>query len=157
MQLAATVSSLINGGRRVTPHFWHPGTGPGRSPLKSARIPLGGADSFGGDFGNRAGDFKGGGERRFGENAAIEGYSIGGKTATSETIPRSAHRYISSFLGFTPAENPTVLGICVIHNPQGVYYGGTVAAPVIRDIFANILPYLGVERTETVSTETEAG
>ena len=92
-----------------------------------------------------------------GKNAAIEGYSIGGKTATSETIPRSAHRYISSFLGFTPAENPTVLGICVIHNPQGVYYGGTVAAPVIRDIFANILPYLGVERTETVSTETEAG
>ena len=92
-----------------------------------------------------------------GKNAAIEGYSIGGKTATSETIPRSAHRYISSFLGFTPAENPTVLGICVIHNPQGVYYGGTVAAPVIRDIFANILPYLGVERTETVGTETEAG
>ena len=92
-----------------------------------------------------------------GKNAAIEGYSIGGKTATSETIPRSAHRYISSFLGFTPAENPTVLGICVIHNPQGVYYGGTVAAPVIRDIFANIIPYLGVERTETVGTETEAG
>ena len=93
-----------------------------------------------------------------GKNAAIEGYSIGGKTATSETIPRSAHRYISSFLGFTPAENPTVLGICVIHDPQGVYYGGTVAAPVIRDIFENILPYLGVEREAPVTdAQGEAG
>ena len=93
-----------------------------------------------------------------GKNAAIEGYSIGGKTATSETIPRSAHRYISSFLGFTPAENPTVLGICVIHDPQGVYYGGTVAAPVIRDIFENILPYLGVKREEPVTdVQGEAG
>ena len=90
-----------------------------------------------------------------GKNAAIEGYSIGGKTATSETIPRSAHRYISSFLGFTPAENPTVLGICVIHNPQGVYYGDTIAAPVIRDVFTNILPYLGIEKTEEKAYTTE--
>ncbi|MFQ9153470.1 MAG: penicillin-binding transpeptidase domain-containing protein [Blautia sp.] len=76
-----------------------------------------------------------------------------GKTATSETIPRSAHRYISSFLGFTPAENPTVLGICVIHDPQGVYYGGTVAAPVIRDIFAKYpaLPWSGTNGNEPVT------
>ena len=80
-----------------------------------------------------------------GKNAAIEGRTIGGKTATSQTLPRSANRYISSFLGFTPAENPQVLGICLIHDPQGVYYGGTIAAPVIRDIFDNILPYMGIE------------
>ena len=80
-----------------------------------------------------------------GKNAAIEGRSIGGKTATSQTLPRSANRYISSFLGFTPSENPQVLGICVIHNPQGIYYGGTIAAPVIKEVFENILPYMGIE------------
>ena len=79
-----------------------------------------------------------------GKNAYLEGYSIGGKTATSQTLPRSANRYISSFLGFTPAEHPTVLGLCIIRNPQGVYYGGTICAPVIRDIFSNVLPYLGI-------------
>ena len=89
-----------------------------------------------------------------GRNAKIEGYHIGGKTATSETLPRSANRYISSFLGFAPAENPTVLGICVIHNPQGTYYGGTIAAPVIREIFENVLPYLGIERDEILPEQT---
>ena len=157
VQLAATVSSLINGGRRVTPHFGIQVRDRDGALLKVLEYPLGERILSEETSETVRGISKGGGERRFGKNAAIEGYSIGGKTATSETIPRSAHRYISSFLGFTPAENPTVLGICVIHNPQGVYYGGTVAAPVIRDIFANILPYLGVERTETVSTETEAG
>ena len=81
-----------------------------------------------------------------GKNAAIEGYQIGGKTATSQTLPRSANKYISSFIGFAPADDPQVLGMCIIYNPQGVYYGGTIAAPVIRDIFENILPYLGVEK-----------
>ena len=89
-----------------------------------------------------------------GKNAKIEGYSIGGKTATSQTLPRSANRYISSFLGFAPAENPQVLGLCIIHNPQGIYYGGTIAAPVIRSIFENILPYLGIEK-DISQTETE--
>ena len=90
-----------------------------------------------------------------GKNAYIAGYHIGGKTATSETLPRSANKYISSFLGFAPADDPKVIGICVIHNPQGVYYGGTIAAPVIRDIFANIFPYLGIERDPTPQ-ETES-
>ena len=76
----------------------------------------------------------------------IEGYAIGGKTATSQTLPRSANRYISSFLGFAPAEDPQILGLCIIHDPKGIYYGGTVAAPVIRGIFENILPYLGIEK-----------
>ena len=83
----------------------------------------------------------------YGKNAIIEGYEIGGKTATSQTLPRSAHKYISSFVGFAPADNPQVLALCIIYNPQGVYYGGTIAAPVVRTIFENILPYLGIEKT----------
>lgn len=146
MQMATTVSSLVNGGRRITPHF-----------------------------GVRVLDEKGEEVKRFryeekknivsketsatmrmllesvvsegsGKNAYIEGYKIGGKTATSQTLPRSANRYISSFIGFAPADNPQVLGMCVIYNPQGVYYGGTIAAPVIKNIFESILPYLGIEK-----------
>ena len=90
-----------------------------------------------------------------GKNAYIEGYKIGGKTATSQTLPRSANRYISSFLGFTPTDNPQVLGVCIIDNPQGVYYGGTIAAPVMRGIFENVLPYLGIEKSE-VTAENES-
>ena len=82
-----------------------------------------------------------------GSKAYIEGYRIGGKTATSQTLPRSAHKYISSFIGFAPADNPQVLALIVIHNPQGIYYGGTIAAPVVKTIFENILPYLGIEMT----------
>ena len=78
----------------------------------------------------------------------VAGFHIGGKTATSQTLPRSAKKYIASFVGFAPAENPEVLALIVIHNPQGVYYGGTIAAPVIKTIFENILPYLGIEKTE---------
>ena len=81
-----------------------------------------------------------------GKNAYIEGYKIGGKTATSQILPRSAKKYISSFIGFAPADNPQVLAMLVIHDPQGIYYGGTIAAPVVKDIFENILPYLGIEK-----------
>ena len=81
-----------------------------------------------------------------GKNGAVEGYRIGGKTATSQTLPRSANKYISSFLGFAPADNPQILGMCIIYNPQGIYYGGTIAAPVMREIFENVLPYLGIEK-----------
>ena len=80
-----------------------------------------------------------------GKNAYLEGYRIGGKTATSETLPRSANKYISSFLGFAPADDPQVLALVIIHDPKGVYYGGTIASPVVKDIFENVLPYLGIE------------
>ena len=81
-----------------------------------------------------------------GKNGAVEGYRVGGKTATSQTLPRSANKYMSSFIGFAPADDPQVLGMCIIYNPQGVYYGGTIAAPVISKIFENVLPYLGIEK-----------
>ena len=90
-----------------------------------------------------------------GNKAYIEGYRIGGKTATSQTLPRGTNKYISSFVGFAPADDPQVLAMCIIHNPQGVYYGGTIAAPVIRDIFENILPYLGIERQKSAE-QTES-
>ena len=139
IQLAATVSSLINGGRRITPHF-------GVSVLEadgSSGIKL--------EYPAEEGIISEETSKTVrqilekvvaegsGRNAKIQGIAVGGKTATSQTLPRSANRYISSFLGFMPAKNPQVLGLCIIHDPQGVYYGGTIAAPVIRSIFENIL------------------
>lgn len=145
IQLATTVSSLINGGKRITPHFGVRVTDREGNLVKTL------------DYKEQTGIVtpEVSEEVRYilekvvsegsGKNAAIEGRTIGGKTATSQTLPRSANRYISSFLGFTPADNPQVLGICVIHDPQGIYYGGTIAAPVIKDIFENILPYMGID------------
>ena len=146
IQLATTVSSLINGGRRITPHF-------GVEVLSAE--------------GKKVKTFRYNAKKHIvsektsqtmrellesvvaegsGKNAYVEGYRIGGKTATSQTLPRSANKYISSFVGFAPADDPQILGMCVIYNPQGVYYGGTIAAPVIGKIFENILPYLSIEK-----------
>lgn len=146
VQMAATVSSLINGGYRVPPHFGvqvldakgkkietlHEGRGKrivSEETSKTMQKLLESVVSEGS-----------------GKNAYVEGYSIGGKTATSQTLPRSANKYISSFIGFAPAQDPQILGMCVIYDPQGIYYGGTIAAPVIGDIFENIFPYLGIEK-----------
>ena len=142
IQLVTTVSSIINGGTRVTPHFGVSVQDADGNTVKTfsyethenictaetsetMRYLLDKVVSEG-----------------TGKNAKIEGFSIGGKTATSQTLPRSDHKYISSFLGFAPADNPQVLVLVVINNPQGIYYGGTIAAPVAKEIFENILPYL---------------
>ena len=145
LQLATTVSTLVNGGKRVTPHLGVRVLNTDGKTVKTfsykeeqvvsektsetMRELLESVVSQG--TGNRA---------------YIEGYEIGGKTATSQTLPRSANKYISSFVGFAPAENPEVLALVVIHNPKGIYYGGTIAAPVIQTVFENILPYLGIEK-----------
>ena len=148
IQLAATVSSIINGGIRVTPHLGvkvqkEDGT------LKDVYQYTEQERILSKETSEKMREILeqvvSGGS---GKNAAIEGYLIGGKTATSETLPRSAHKYISSFIGFAPADDPQVVGLCVIRNPSGVYYGGTIAAPVIRDVFENVLPYLGIEAAE---------
>ena len=154
VQLATTVSSLINGGRRITPHFGVAVLNPDGTEGKKLEFPVK-EGIVSEETSKKVREIletvvSQGSEK----NAKIEGYSIGGKTATSQTLPRSANRYISSFLGFAPAENPQVLGLCIIHNPQGIYYGGTIAAPVIRSIFENILPYLGIEK-DISQTETE--
>lgn len=146
IQVATMVSSTINGGVRVTPHLgvrvlnedgdvvkefsYETERVLSKETSQTMKELLESVVSEGG-----------------GKNAIIEGYEIGGKTATSQTLPRSAHKYISSFVGFAPADNPQVLALCIIYNPQGVYYGGTIAAPVVRTIFENILPYLGIEKT----------
>lgn len=150
IQLAATVSSLVNGGTRVTPHFGvdvidddgtlietlEYKTKEGILSKETSELVCEILESVVSEGS--------------GKNAYIEGYKVGGKTATSQTLPRSANRYISSFLGFTPTDNPQVLGVCIIDNPQGVYYGGTIAAPVMRGIFENVLPYLGIEKSEVI-------
>ena len=146
IQLATTVSALVNGGRRVTPHF-------GMEVLS--------------EEGKKVKTFRYNAKKHIvsektsqtmrellesvvaegsGKNAYVEGYRIGGKTATSQTLPRGTGKYISSFVGFAPADDPEILGMCVIYDPQGIYYGGTIAAPVIGNIFENILPYLGIEK-----------
>ena len=146
IQLATTVSSIVNGGRRITPHL-------GMAVLDSSGKAV---EEFeyevrGGIVSEETSEtmrtlLKSVVEEGSGKNGYIEGYSIGGKTATSHTLPPSANTYISSFLAFAPAEEPQVLGMVVIHDPQGVYYGGTIAAPVLRDIYDNVLPYLGIEK-----------
>lgn len=145
IQLATTVSSIVNGGKRVTPHFGVRVTDNDGNLIEELSY-----ETQEGIVSSQVSE-----EVRYilekvvsegsGKNAAIEGRTIGGKTATSQTLPRSENRYISSFLGFTPAENPQILGIVVIYDPQGVYYGGTIAAPVMKDIYQNILPYMGIE------------
>ena len=146
IQMATTFSSIINGGNRVTPHF-------GKRILDQDGTV---AETFSDKKGKRILSEETSATMRAllesvvseggGKNAAVEGYRIGGKTATSQTLPRSANKYISSFVGFAPADDPQILGMCIIYNPQGVYYGGTIAAPVIGKIFENILPYLGIEK-----------
>ncbi|PXV89519.1 stage V sporulation protein D (sporulation-specific penicillin-binding protein) [Lachnotalea glycerini] len=151
IQLATTVSSIINGGTRVTPHFGVAvRTYDGQLienfsyPTKANIISSETTETI-----------------RFilekvisegtGKKAYIPGFRVGGKTATSQTLPRSAKKYISSFIGFAPAENPQVLALAIIYNPQGIYYGGTIAAPAVKEIFENILPYLGIEQVYEAS------
>lgn len=151
VQLAATVSSFVNGGKRITPHvatevrdtsgrlkekFSYPAkqTVISKDTAEKLRYLLNMVVSEG-----------------TGKKGGVEGYAIGGKTATSQTLPRGSGKYIASFLGFAPADDPSVLALVIIHNPQGVYYGGTIAAPVASDLFANILPYLGIEKGEDLS------
>lgn len=147
IQLATTVSSIVNGGRRITPHLGMAVLGSGGETVEEFEYEVRGGIVSEETSETMRALLKSVVEEGSGKNGYIEGYSIGGKTATSQTLPRSANRYISSFLAFAPAEDPRVLGIVVIHDPQGVYYGGTIAAPVLRDIYDNVLPYLGIEKS----------
>lgn len=146
IQLITTASSLINGGTRITPHIG----------IRAVRADRQAVNAFSYPKGERILSEETSETLRYileqvvaegsGKNARIEGYRIGGKTATSEKLPRSRKKYISSFLGFAPADDPQVIALITIDEPEGIYYGGTIAAPVIRDLFEVILPYLGVEK-----------
>ena len=145
VQMLRAVAAIVNGGKLVTPHFglytsssdgsvvneFAYSTEEEAISLQTSEMMkqiLEGVVSEGG-----------------GTKAYIEGYSIGGKTATSQKLPRGSGKYISSFIGFAPAENPQVIAMCLIDEPTGVYYGGTIAAPVVKTLYENILPYLGIE------------
>ena len=146
VQMLRAVSAIVNGGRLVTPHFGlYTGSSDGSvvnefaystqdeaissQTSETMKKILEGVVSEGG-----------------GTKAYIDGYSIGGKTATSQKLPRGSGKYISSFIGFAPADNPQVIAMCLIDEPKGVYYGGTIAAPVVKTLYENILPYIGIER-----------
>lgn len=142
IQLATTASSIINGGRRITPHF----------AVKTADADGSNVEHFTYPVRENVVSTETSETMRYileqvvadgsGRNGAVEGYRIGGKTATSQTLPRGSGKYIASFLGFAPANDPQVLAVAIINNPKGTYYGGQIAAPVVRQLFENILPYL---------------
>lgn len=151
LQLLRAVSSVVNGGTLITPHFgvevldrngntvktFEYDTKPSTissDTCEKMKYMLEQVVATGG-----------------GKNAIIEGYRIGGKTATSQKLPRNSGKYISSFIGFAPADNPQVIAICIIDEPVGIYYGGTIAAPVIKELYENILPYLNIEKTAAES------
>ncbi len=146
LQLLTAASAVINGGNLVTPHFGVAVEDNNGNLLKTFEYPV-----TSGAVSSKTSE-----EMKFmlekvvseggGKNAIIEGYAIGGKTATSQKLPRSAHKYISSFIGFAPADDPQVIAICIIDEPEGIYYGGTIAAPVIRELYENILPYLQIKK-----------
>ena len=146
IQLITTAASIVNGGVRITPHFGVKAVAADGSFLHRFSYPEG----------KRILSEETSKTMRYvleqvvaegsGKNARIEGYRIGGKTATSEKLPRGRKKYISSFLGVAPADDPQVIALITIDEPEGIYYGGTIAAPVIRDLFEVILPYLGVEK-----------
>lgn len=143
IQLAATASSIVNGGNRVTPHLAVMTADKEGNNMKRFSYPV---------TKNIVSEETSATMRMIleqvvatgtGKNGYVEGARVGGKTATSQTLPRGSGKYIASFIGFAPADEPTVLALAIIHNPQGMYYGGQIAAPVVRQLFENILPYLG--------------
>lgn len=142
LQLITTAASIINGGNRVTPHFGVKAAGEEGEEIFSYPVQEHIVSEE--TSAKMRSILEAVVAEGSGRNGAVEGYRIGGKTATSQTLPRGSGKYIASFVGFAPADDPQVIALAVIHNPQGVYYGGQVAAPVIRQLFENILPYLGI-------------
>ena len=145
IQLLTTAASIINGGNRITPHFGVKvvDSGDGTETILEYPVQTGIVSAETSALMREILEkvvSEGGGK-----NGQVEGYRIGGKTATSQTLPRGSGKYISSFVGFAPADDPQIIAIAIIRHPKGVYYGGQIAAPVIRQLFENILPYLGIK------------
>ena len=142
IQLATTVSSLINGGNRITPHFGVETVDEEGNVTNTFEYPVTTGIVSEDTCEKLRYMLEQVVENGGGKNGYVEGFRVGGKTATSQTLPRGTGRYIASFLGFAPADDPQVLALAIVTNPQGVYYGGQVSAPVVRQLFENILPYL---------------
>lgn len=155
VRMAATVSALINGGKSITPHFGMKVLDKDRKEIKTFQYKKDDRIVSEETSALMRGILESVVSEGSGKNAYIDGYRIGGKTATSQTLPRSARKYISSFIGFAPADDPQILGMVIIYNPQGIYYGGTIAAPILREIFENVLPYMGLEKDPAIMRETK--
>ncbi len=145
IQLVTTASSIINGGNRVTPHFGVKAVNEAGEVVENFSYPVKEGIVSAETSATMREILEMVVSEGSGKNGKVEGFRVGGKTATSQTLPRGSGRYISSFIGFAPVDDPQVIAIAIIHNPQGVYYGGQIAAPVIRQLFENILPYLGIK------------
>lgn len=155
VRMAATVSALINGGKSITPHFGMKVLDKDGKEIKTFQYKKDDRIVSEETSALMRGILESVVAEGSGKNAYIDGYRIGGKTATSQTLPRSARKYISSFIGFAPADDPQILGIVIIYNPQGIYYGGTIAAPILREIFENVLPYMGLKKDPAIMRETK--
>jgi len=148
IQFVTVAATVINGGNKITPHIGMKVVDAESQVMTELQYPVT-QGAVGSETSATMRDLlesvvaEGGGSK-----AQIEGYRIGGKTATSEKYPRGTGKYISSFLGFAPANDPQVMAFVMIDEPTGVYYGGTIAAPVIQEVFSNILPYLGIPKEE---------
>ncbi len=153
LQLATTVSCIINGGTMVTPHLGMNILDEDGTIIETLEYEIEENVISEETSALMCEILESVVSEGSGINAYVEGYEIGGKTATSQTLPRSANEYISSFIGFAPADDPEVLILALVYDPQGVYYGGTIVAPVVGDIFDNILPYLGIEADYTILEE----
>ncbi len=152
LQLLRAASAIINGGTLVTPHFGVKTVdADGNETLLQYETIENAIDPS--TSATMKEILKGVVEQGGGKNAKIDGYSIGGKTATSQKLPRGSGKYISSFVGFVPAEDPQLIAMCIIDEPVGVYYGGTIAAPVVKQLYENILPYLDIPKTGTTDTQ----
>ena len=145
IQLVTTVSSIINGGKRVTPHFGICTRDADGNVVENFEYPVTEGIVTEEVSATMREILEMVVKEGSGSNGKVEGFRVGGKTATSQTLPRGSGRYIASFIGFAPADNPQVIALAIVNNPQGVYYGGQVAAPIIRQLYENILPYMGIE------------
>lgn len=148
VQLITTAASIVNGGNRVTPHFGVKAVSADQTSVHVLKYPSKGRILSEETSATMRYVLEQVVAEGSGKKAKVEGFRIGGKTATSEKLPRSLKKYISSFIGFAPADNPQVMALITIDEPEGIYYGGTIAAPVIGDLFKNILPYLGIQAVE---------
>ena len=147
LQLITTASAIINGGRRVTPHFGVSVQSADGSQITKLQYPVEEGVLSEETSAKVRSILEQVVAEGSGKNGAVEGYRIGGKTATSEKLPRRTGKYISSFIGFAPADDPEVITLMTVDEPVGVYYGGTIVAPVVAEFYENILPYLGVEKS----------
>jgi stage V sporulation protein D (sporulation-specific penicillin-binding protein) len=155
IQFITAAATVVNGGNKITPHLGIAVTDSNNNIIEEMEYPVEEGVISTETSETMKSMLESVVSEGTGSKAVVEGYRIGGKTATSEKLPRGSGKYIASFIGFAPADNPQVMALLLIDEPQGPYYGGPIAAPVVQEIFSNILPYLGIEKDESISDDVE--